>query len=42
LLPVVYAILHMGYGSGFLVGLVAFAQRWGDKIGQQRLFGDAG
>jgi glycosyltransferase involved in cell wall biosynthesis len=34
LLPIVYAIIHFSYGSGFLIGLLAFAQRWGDKIGQ--------
>ncbi len=34
LLPVVYAILHLSYGSGFLIGLVRFANRWGDKIGK--------
>lgn len=30
-LPLVFAILHISYGAGFLVGLVAFARRWGDK-----------
>ena len=34
LLPMVYAILHLSYGSGFLVGLVRFANRWGDKLGK--------
>jgi succinoglycan biosynthesis protein ExoA len=34
LLPVVYAILHVSYGTGFLVGLVRFANRWGDKVGK--------
>jgi hypothetical protein len=33
LLPVVYAVLHLSYGLGFLVGLVRFAHRWGDKEG---------
>lgn len=33
LLPVVFAILHFSYGLGFLVGLVKFANRWNDKIG---------
>jgi glycosyltransferase involved in cell wall biosynthesis len=28
LLPFVYAVLHLSYGSGFLVGLVRFANRW--------------
>jgi succinoglycan biosynthesis protein ExoA len=32
--PLVYAILHISYGSGFLVGLVKFANRWGDKQGK--------
>jgi len=32
-LPVIFAILHLSYGSGFLVGLVKFWNRWGDKIG---------
>jgi len=34
LLPVAYATLHLGYGSGFLVGLAKFCSRWGDKIGE--------
>ncbi|GAH12409.1 unnamed protein product, partial [marine sediment metagenome] len=34
LLPLVYAILHISYGLGFLVGLVKFANRWGDKVGK--------
>ena len=34
LLPVVFAILHLSYGLGFLVGLVRFANRWNDKIGK--------
>jgi glycosyltransferase involved in cell wall biosynthesis len=28
LLPVVFAALHVGYGAGFLGGLVKFARRW--------------
>jgi cellulose synthase/poly-beta-1,6-N-acetylglucosamine synthase-like glycosyltransferase len=31
LLPIIFAILHLSYGLGFLVGLVRFANRWGDK-----------
>ena len=31
LLPVVYATLHLSYGLGFLVGLLKFWNRWGDK-----------
>jgi GT2 family glycosyltransferase len=33
LLPVVFAILHLSYGTGFLVGLVKFWNRWGDNKG---------
>ena len=32
-LPLAFAILHLSYGSGFLVGLFKFINRWGDKIG---------
>ena len=31
LLPIVYATLHIGYGWGFLLGLVRFAGRWREK-----------
>ena len=31
LLPVCFAILHFSYGSGFLLGLVRFCHRWGDR-----------
>jgi succinoglycan biosynthesis protein ExoA len=34
LFPLVFAILHISYGLGFLVGLYKFWNRWGDKIGQ--------
>ncbi len=34
LLPLVFAILHFSYGIGFLIGLVKFARRWGDKQGK--------
>ncbi len=34
LLPVCYSILHLSYGLGFLIGLVRFANRWGDKVGK--------
>jgi glycosyltransferase involved in cell wall biosynthesis len=34
LLPVCYAILHVSYGSGFLVGLIKFWNRWMDKKGK--------
>jgi hypothetical protein len=33
-LPITFAILHLSYGLGFLVGLVKFWNRWGDKIGK--------
>jgi succinoglycan biosynthesis protein ExoA len=29
LLPVAFATLHLGYGCGFLIGLVRFWRRWG-------------
>ncbi len=29
LLPAIFAALHLGYGSGFLWGLLRFAGRWG-------------
>lgn len=34
LLPICFTILHFSYGLGFLVGLVKFWNRWGDKIGK--------
>lgn len=34
LLPVVFSILHVSYGFGFLTGLIRFANRWGDRHGQ--------
>jgi hypothetical protein len=34
LLPVVFAILHLSYGLGFLAGLVRFIHRWGDRNGK--------
>lgn len=34
LLPPTFAILHLSYGLGFLVGLVKFSNRWGDKTGK--------
>jgi len=34
MLPLVYSILHISYGLGFLVGLVRFVNRWGDKVGK--------
>jgi len=29
LLPIVFAVLHLSYGMGFLVGLLRFGNRWG-------------
>jgi glycosyltransferase involved in cell wall biosynthesis len=34
LLPIVYAILHLGYGLGFLIGLFRFWNRWNDRVGR--------
>lgn len=34
LLPVVFAILHLSYGFGFLVGLFKFWNRWNDREGK--------
>jgi len=34
LLPLAYAIIHLSYGLGFLVGLFRFARRWKDKVGK--------
>jgi len=33
-LPFIFAILHLSYGAGFLIGLVKFWNRWGDKTGK--------
>jgi hypothetical protein len=33
LLMVSFAIIHIAYGSGFLIGLAKFWNRWGDRIG---------
>jgi hypothetical protein len=38
ILPLVFTILHLAYGAGFLVGLVRFAGRWGDKQGKTPAF----
>lgn len=32
-LPLAYGIIHISYGSGFLVGLLKFRNRWKDKRG---------
>jgi GT2 family glycosyltransferase len=31
MLPIVFATLHLSYGSGFLYGLVKFRHRWNDS-----------
>jgi glycosyltransferase involved in cell wall biosynthesis len=31
LLPLAFGAMHLGYGGGFLAGLVRFAHRWGDR-----------
>jgi len=38
LLPLVFAILHISYGLGFLAGLLKFSNRWGDKRGKTPAF----
>lgn len=37
-LPLVFAILHLSYGLGFVTGLLKFWNRWGDKIGRTPSF----
>lgn len=34
ILPGTFAILHISYGLGFLIGLIKFWNRWGDKSGK--------
>lgn len=34
LLPIAFGTLHLSYGLGFLVGLVRFINRWGDREGR--------
>ena len=41
LLPLTFAILHVSYGLGFLVGLVRFWNRWGDRVGKVPAWGAA-
>jgi glycosyltransferase involved in cell wall biosynthesis len=31
ILPLAFAMLHFGYGCGFLVGLIRFCNRWSDR-----------
>ncbi len=37
-LPLAFTVLHISYGFGFLVGLIHFRKRWGDKIGHVPAF----
>jgi glycosyltransferase involved in cell wall biosynthesis len=41
LLPLVFAILHLSYGLGFLAGLVKFWNRWNDREGKVPRFDHA-
>jgi len=34
LLPPAFVIIHLAYGAGFLLGLLKFWKRWGDRSGQ--------
>jgi glycosyltransferase involved in cell wall biosynthesis len=34
LLPLAFAILHFGYGAGFLLGLIRFIRNWNDPVGE--------
>jgi succinoglycan biosynthesis protein ExoA len=34
-LPIIFAILHLSYGMGFLVGMLRFVNRWKDKQGKK-------
>ena len=38
ILPIVFSILHLSYGLGFLAGLFKFWNRWGDKVGKVMQF----
>jgi GT2 family glycosyltransferase len=31
LMPLTFSIIHLAYGSGFLIGLVRFWNRWGER-----------
>ena len=33
-LPVAFGAVHLGYGGGFLAGLIRFRRRWGDRTGR--------
>lgn len=34
LIPLAFVIIHVSYGSGFLIGMVKFWNCWGDKVGK--------
>jgi len=34
-MPAAFAAVHLGYGTGFLAGLVRFRRRWGDRPGRE-------
>lgn len=34
LLPLIFVVIHVSFGLGFLVGLIRFAGRWGDRTGR--------
>ena len=36
-LPLIFTMLHLSYGAGFLLGLFKFWNRWGDKKGKEPL-----
>lgn len=38
LLPISFAIIHLSYGLGFIVGLFKFWNRWKDKVGKVPVF----
>jgi len=38
LLPIAFAILHVSFGLGFLVGLVKFRNRWGDHSHRRSIY----
>lgn len=40
-LPAAFAILHVGYGIGFLKGLVQFRDRWNDRASRAPMFSPA-
>ena len=37
-LPLVFTILHLSYGAGFLLGLFKFWNRWRDRKGKETVF----